>query len=838
FTMQTKDGVIRVEINDPQIEVAIKGTDIVLKQADNGRDVKISPGEKTFIVERGDFKFETDKLMLKKGETVTVSVALVNGQIKVMQEKREIGGGTIPPDPSKRFAFEIPDPNRARWSLDGDELVQSALTWNISIVFGDPKWEDFDFSVDAKRTDGNHACGLRCRYHDEWNMDTYWLADRSNEEHAVELTDNGKVTRPASRKGSLSNGQWHRLEMRVRGRHAECLLDGEQILSFDDQARSRGRIGLSTWDSAYRFRNIVVKAPDGRVLLEGLPNLDAEPPAKSYEADEKKALAARGGTLPTSPDGRPLNFDFETGDLRDWKAEGDAFAKQPAKGDVLHERYKYLRSRHTGQYWIGGNEKNRDNAKGSLTSVPFKVTRPYASFLMAGGDVFSGAAVELVRVDSNRTFLRAAGHNSDALRPVVVDLSNHVGREIIIRVNDGGDRPSARVSFDDFRFHEIIPDLRPHTQAIAQTGFTIDMLSLIDLDRDTFGGQWHWDEQKRLVGSNAGWKALQLPFAVPPEYDVSLEVEGAPMVNDFDLWLPIGGRQVDLGIDHYGNPHLSGLEFVDGKQYRDNGTAHQGTVFASGAANKLLFEVRLGSISVTCNGSKVIEWRGDSDRLSLPWQFAGYSGLAITGAGTPYRISKLAVTPVAPSTPVAPAGGAPPRTVAPFDAKQARAHQEAWASHLGIPLELTNSIGMRLVLIPPGEFTMGSPEAEIAVLVEGAPNQDWRSWFRSEGPQHRVKLTQAFYLGSCEVTQQQYQELMGVNPSHFSLTGPGKGAVKNRDTAQHPVEMVSWFDAVDFCNKLSEKEQRPPYYVRNGEAVKVIEGTGYRLPTEAEWEYA
>jgi len=54
--------------------------------------------------------------------------------------------------------------------------------------------------------------------------------------------------------------------------------------------------------------------------------------------------------------------------------------------------------------------------------------------------------------------------------------------------------------------------------------------------------------------------------------------------------------------------------------------------------------------------------------------------------------------------------GAPPPAVAPFDAKKAKEHQAAWAKHLGVPAEMTNSIGMKLVLIPPGEFTMGSPK--------------------------------------------------------------------------------------------------------------------------------
>jgi len=180
----------------------------------------------------------------------------------------------------------------------------------------------------------------------------------------------------------------------------------------------------------------------------------------------------------------------------------------------------------------------------------------------------------------------------------------------------------------------------------------------------------------------------------------------------------------------------------------------------------------------------------------------------------------------------------PPPAIAPFDAKQALAHQEARAKHLGAKVEIENSLGMKLRLIPPGGFMMGSPQDEIDVLVETTTEADWQSWYRSEGPQHRVKLTQAFYLGSCEVTQQQYQEAMGVNPSHFSPTGMGKDIMKDVDTSQHPVESISWFDAIDFCNKLSEREQRVPYYVRYGEVVKIQGGTGYRLPSEAEWEFA
>jgi formylglycine-generating enzyme required for sulfatase activity len=115
------------------------------------------------------------------------------------------------------------------------------------------------------------------------------------------------------------------------------------------------------------------------------------------------------------------------------------------------------------------------------------------------------------------------------------------------------------------------------------------------------------------------------------------------------------------------------------------------------------------------------------------------------------------------------------------------------------------------VRINGGTFTMGSPASEVE---------------RNEMEiQHQVTVS-SFYMGKYEVTQREWAAVMGSNPSNF------KGD-------NLPVEMVSWFDAIDYCNRRSQREGLTPAYTRNGENVTWNRGAnGYRLPTEAEWEYA
>ncbi len=139
------------------------------------------------------------------------------------------------------------------------------------------------------------------------------------------------------------------------------------------------------------------------------------------------------------------------------------------------------------------------------------------------------------------------------------------------------------------------------------------------------------------------------------------------------------------------------------------------------------------------------------------------------------------------------------------------------------PAPFENSIGLKLQLIPAGTFAMGQDRKTEDVLEEAKiHNKNANSaWYDAELDKHKTTV-KAFYIGVYSVTQEEYAKVMGNNPSWFAASGDGKLAVKDlKSTARFPVENVSWREAQEFCAKLKELDHHD-----------------YRLPSEAEWEYA
>ncbi|MFO0917136.1 MAG: bifunctional serine/threonine-protein kinase/formylglycine-generating enzyme family protein [Planctomycetaceae bacterium] len=173
--------------------------------------------------------------------------------------------------------------------------------------------------------------------------------------------------------------------------------------------------------------------------------------------------------------------------------------------------------------------------------------------------------------------------------------------------------------------------------------------------------------------------------------------------------------------------------------------------------------------------------------------------------------------------------GKPPLAIAPFNAEQAKSLQAAWTTHLRASEDHVNSIGMRFRMIPPGEFLMGASDAENEMMTSD-----------KELPRHKVRLTQPYYLSAYETTRGQFAQFVKETGYQTEVERSGRGGSvldkkgnfnpdpksswRNPGFQQdddHPVVNVTAEDAQAFCRWLSEKEQ-----------------TEYRLPTEAEWEFA
>ena len=204
--------------------------------------------------------------------------------------------------------------------------------------------------------------------------------------------------------------------------------------------------------------SVTFKAKDSDTYFCSLPGHRAAGMEGRLEVSEEPPVQPVG--IVPAVDGRALNLDFESGTLQDWKATGDAFAI--VKEDAQR---KDPRAPVAGSYWVSSGVAG--NARqGTLSSAPFRVTHPYASFLVSGG-AFATTRVELVSAADNTVVYSISGADQAAFRPAVVDLRAYAGQDILVRLVDEEtgaptavyirESPWAHINFDDFRFYDTRP---------------------------------------------------------------------------------------------------------------------------------------------------------------------------------------------------------------------------------------------------------------------------------------------------------------------------------------------------------------------------------------------
>jgi plastocyanin len=176
--------------------------------------------------------------------------------------------------------------------------------------------------------------------------------------------------------------------------------------------------------------------------------------------------ATIAGQTPTK-DGQPLNLNFETGTLKDWTATGNAFADPLFNADPSPVHEKEMHIGLEGKYFLSSGGTTNYKQTGTLTSVPFKVTQPFAAFRVSGG-ALQDTRVELVQAGTNKVIYHITGQGRATLQPAVVDLKPYLNQDIFIRIIDNETGISqipyipndkwAHINFDEFLFYPTRPN--------------------------------------------------------------------------------------------------------------------------------------------------------------------------------------------------------------------------------------------------------------------------------------------------------------------------------------------------------------------------------------------
>lgn len=213
--------------------------------------------------------------------------------------------------------------------------------------------------------------------------------------------------------------------------------------------------------------SLVFKAVENDTYFCSVPGHRAAGMVGSFEVVEgvisDKTVA---GKLPVK-DGQPLNLNFETGTLKDWTATGDAFTNPLFSEDPTPVHEKDMHIGYEGKYFLSSGGTTNYKLTGTLTSVPFKVTQPYAAFRVSGG-ALQDTRVELVLAGTDSVIFHITGQGRATLQPAVVDLQPYQNKEIFIRIVDNETGISqipyipndkwAHINFDEFLFYPSRPD--------------------------------------------------------------------------------------------------------------------------------------------------------------------------------------------------------------------------------------------------------------------------------------------------------------------------------------------------------------------------------------------
>jgi serine/threonine protein kinase/formylglycine-generating enzyme required for sulfatase activity len=479
-----------------------------------------------------------------------------------------------------------------------------------------------------------------------------------------------------------------------------------------------------------------------------------------------------------------------------------------------------------------------------------------------------------VAINGEEVTIRGGGIEELTLRP---------GEYRVEQVKDGETITQELVSIT--RGARSTVRMTPVSSSVAEEG--VDLIQLLEPARDFLDDRLKIREGKLITPQFKSPGAIgMIPYApVPDSYDIRLRLQRlSNHYSGFNFGIVVGGRQVCVGMDCGFQEKVWGLDFLDGfpAHRSENPTRNAGRRLIVGQTSDVRIQVRKNHVTASCDGEVLIDWTGDPELLSFFQEFGiTKSGALFFVAQADFIVHEMTLIPRSAATspveadelPSADSESAttPTLTKAPFDERQAKWNQKVCADSLGVPVEKDvvigqdkdgNDIQLTMVLIPPGEFVMGTSTFErerlkkeaIAELAgkEGVEQRLKNTLMAVdlEGPQRVVRITKAFWLSRCELTIEQFRQFVQSTGHKTESEVSGKGgfgveradeeprfvrridinweslvdpsAAKDGVIDQRPVVNVSWNDAVACCRWLSSKHPEMEF----------------SLPTEAQWEYA
>ncbi len=341
-------------------------------------------------------------------------------------------------------------------------------------IFWDGEVHDFDLSVEFRITGGpsaNSGIQYRCQrgenghasgYQADLDQGAVWLG-RIYDEHGrallvergarVSIAPDGRrwadvFAEPKSLASVIKAGDWNTYRITATASHVEVRVNDVLMSVLDDHEAK-----AAEWSGKIAFQLHSGPGP-AKIQFRNIQLTHLGETAMPQRAEMKPA-EVKSDVASIAPPAE-LNLGFEKGTLEGWKAEGDAWEKQPIEGDTVAAR-KRGNSQHTGKFWLGGYERSGDKGTGTLTSASFIATHSWASFLIGAAADAKTERVEIVEESSGKVIHSSSSAQQEDMKRVAVSLESVAGKTIFVRITDSSQTGWGHVNFDDFVFHEQKP---------------------------------------------------------------------------------------------------------------------------------------------------------------------------------------------------------------------------------------------------------------------------------------------------------------------------------------------------------------------------------------------